>query len=48
MGDYPCDDCGYEGPHTVIDFYTADAESAERTVLECGSCYSEFTVERQK
>jgi uncharacterized Zn finger protein len=42
MGDYPCDDCGYEGPHTVIE------EGAERTVLECGGCYREFTVERQR
>jgi predicted RNA-binding Zn-ribbon protein involved in translation (DUF1610 family) len=40
MNDYPCDDCGYEGPHTTIE------SKPGSVILECGSCYHEFEVVR--
>jgi len=39
VNDYPCDACGYEGPHTVIEDHAKD-----HMVLECGNCYAEIVV----
>lgn len=37
--DYPCDECGYDGPHPVhLD------ESLGQHVAECGGCGPEFGV----
>lgn len=36
---YPCDMCGYDGPHTA--HYD---DVLGQWVAECGSCYQEFGV----
>jgi len=36
--DYACEDCGYDGPHTVV------ANDGATATVECGSCSREFTV----
>jgi len=38
MNEYPCDECGYEGPHTVV------ATGDDGFTVECGGCYAEFYV----
>lgn len=37
--DYPCDECGYDGPHNA--YYPADLR---QWVAECGNCGLEFGV----
>lgn len=37
---YVCPECGYEGPHSVVE---KDGQR-NRLVLECGGCYVEFEV----
>jgi transcription elongation factor Elf1 len=39
MTDYPCPECGYDGPHTLQETRTDGIK-----VIECGSCYCEFEV----
>lgn len=39
---YPCDECGYEGPHPV--HYDPQLK---QFVAECGDCYLEFGVPRE-
>jgi phage-related protein len=43
MTDYPCPECGYEGPHALL-FGGADPTDAD--VYECGdsACACEFDV----
>jgi uncharacterized Zn finger protein len=37
--EYPCPDCGADGPHLVVE------QLDDGTVVaECGSCYIEFDV----
>ena len=38
--DYPCPDCGYNGPHELVDVTRAHGVDVE--VCECGSCRVEF------
>lgn len=37
--DYGCPECGYDGPHTVMDV------EDDVVTAECGSCYAEFDVD---
>lgn len=41
---YPCDECGYEGPHSYLG---SDGDDGPDT-YECGdsSCYAEFQIPR--
>jgi hypothetical protein len=36
--DYGCPECGFDGPHPVVD---ADGDTV---LVECGSCYVEFSI----
>jgi len=38
MTDYPCPECGYEGPHTIQE------TGGGIVIVECGGCYCEFEV----
>jgi len=38
--DYPCPDCGFDGPHMLVDTQTVHGLVVE--VCECGKCYVEF------
>ena len=40
--EYPCPECGYEGPHVVQEI--GRDEDVTVSVVECGSCYAEFEV----
>lgn len=39
--DYPCPNCGSDGPHQVI---PDDFDAFDSTTFECAECYSEVTV----
>jgi hypothetical protein len=43
---YPCDECGYEGPHSYLG---SDSDDGPDT-YECGdsACYAEFQVPRDR
>jgi hypothetical protein len=36
--EYPCDECGTDGPHTVVEVQD------DGKTLECGACHVEFFV----
>lgn len=38
--DYPCDECGHEGPHTL----TLAAARSEVDVFQCGSCMRRCSI----
>ncbi len=38
MKDYPCDECGYDGPHHLI------ASGGDVLMVECGQCAAEFSI----
>lgn len=42
VNDYPCDECGYDGPHAA--HYD---EGLRQWVAECGGCGLEFGVPKE-
>jgi len=44
--EYPCPECGYEGPHS----YLGQDEDSGPDIYECGDpeCYLEFSVPRDE
>lgn len=43
MNDYPCPECGFDGPHTLVDTFTRSGREIE--TYECGRCVVEFEVD---